>query len=351
MKKILMITAMMLLTVIFAFPAAAVEPFQQIAQWNHGDKEIYKGIYDPIIDDFGHIVAPIGGMLGVFLISPKDAVMFAPFGQGPSDLAIMMASCNYQKDIAFLEYPQKIKIFTRKANTYVWKATKWLKQEYYPILARDALYINNHWILGGYFMYKEDKKKEFVALVKVFNEKGKPIKELIKREFPKLLTRTEDMDCYLTAHKDRVFFLMENELKVHEISAVQLEVKKEIALTVPPFYEKMPADFYKYKHYTDDKQYHLDHEKWKTSYSRITRVAVEDGYLVLQIRTPAKDQKKFAMLFYGIDDFELKHTVPIDDYFLGARNGVYYFYKNGNPGFDEDTDECIIHLYSFKGKK
>jgi hypothetical protein len=350
MKKILIITGFLLNIAIFIYPLSTVEEFQKITQWNHGDKGFFKGIDDPLIDDFGHLVLPIGGKIGTFIISQKDALLFAPFGQGPSDISLLMATCHFQNDIAFLEYPQKIKIFTSKENTYVWKETKWLKQEYYSILAKDMLYINDQWVLGGYFLLKEDTHKEFAEMVKVYNNKGKPIKALIKREFPSP-NRNRDMDSYLTTYDGRIFFMLENELKVYEISAAQMKVKKEIALTVPTFYKKMPADFYKFKRYTDDKEYHLDYEKWKTAYSRITRVTVEDGYLVLQIRTPGKDQKKFAMLFYTLDNFELKHTLPIDDYFLGARNGVYYFYKNGNPGYDEGTDECIIQLYSFREKK
>jgi hypothetical protein len=350
MNKILMITGVMISIAVFGFSLTADIQFLKIDQWNHGDKEIYRGIWDPLIDELGHIVAPAGGKRGAFLISPQDAFVFAPFGQGPSDLAIMMSNCNHQGDIAFLEYPPKLKIFTRKDNTYVWKATKWLKQEYYAIRARDMLSIHGHWILGGYFLYKEEKKKEFVSLVKIFNEQGKPQKELLKREFS-TPNKIGSMDCYLAASKDRIFFMMENELKVFVIAADKLDVVKEVDLMTPPFYKKMPADYYTFKQYTDNKGFRLDYEKWKTTYSRITRVAVEDNYLAIQIRTFGKDQKKFAMLFYGIDDFELKYTFPIDDLFLGARNGVYYFYRNGNPGYDEGTGECVIHLYSFRVKK
>ena len=72
--------------------------------------------------------------------------------------------------------------------------------------------------------------------------------------------------------------------------------------------------------------------------------------MVLQVRTCSKELKKFAMLFYNVDTLKLEKTVFTDGFFIGARDGKYYFYHNGNPGRDEGVDECIIDVYAFEGK-
>ncbi|RPI72278.1 MAG: hypothetical protein EHM45_22460 [Desulfobacteraceae bacterium] len=349
MKKIFLVMLLIGILATGTFTQTVGGDFKLIDTWNHDDKEILTCVGDPIINDEGNVVARICGKVGSVIISKKEVVSFAPFGQGPSDLYLMMAQCRYQNDIAFLEYPNKMKIFTRKDNTYVWKSQMWLKQGYYPYIVRDMIFIDDKWFTGGYKILKEGSKVQNAALVNIFDEQGKLIKELLKKEFPTGIRHEEDY--YLTHYNNRVFFMVEYELKVHEISATRMEVTQEIPLTIPPFYKKMPADFYNFVFYKEEKGLSLDYERWKTSYSYIMRVAVEDGCLVIQIRTFGENQKRFALLFYDINNFSLKRTISIDDYFLGTRNGIYYFYRNGNPGFDEDADECVVNLYSFKEKK
>ena len=350
MKKTCLLILVILSLAVGEFIRAESTDFKLIDTWDHGDKEIYTEIIDPLIDNQGNIVTMIGGKVGSRIISKTDNFIFAPFGQGPSDLLLVMAQCPYKNDIAFLEYPNKIKIFAKQDKTYVWKATKWLKQSYYPNLVRDMIFIDNKWITGGYKLLKEGSNVQLAALVNIFDEEGKLLKELLKKEFP-TGKRYGSEDYYLTVNNDLVFFMVEYELKVHEISPSRMVVIREIPLTIPPCYKKMPEDFYNFILYKEDKGLSLDYQRWKTGYSYITRVVVEDGYLVIQVRAFGENQKKFALLFYDLKNFNLTLTYPIDDYFLGARNGIYYFYRNGNPGYDEDTEQCIINLYSFKGKK
>ena len=159
------------------------------------------------------------------------------------------------------------------------------------------------------------------------------------------------MDYHLAVHNSRIFLIVENELKVYEISPDKVAVIKETNLESPPFYKKMPGDFYSFKKYNSPgRELSRDINYWRTSYSRITNIAVEDGYLVLQIRAFEDETKKFAMLFYNADTFKLEKTVFIDDYFIGAQDGKYYFFAHGNPGRDEDVDDLIINIYSMKEK-
>jgi hypothetical protein len=127
-----------------------------------------------------------------------------------------------------------------------------------------------------------------------------------------------------------------------------LEFVKEWNLEIHAFYKKMPENYFMMPKPGDSRSFMGVIEDWKTTYSRITEAAIEDSYLVLQIRTCNKKQKKFAMLFYNVDTLKLEKTIFTDDFFIGARDGRYYFYANGNPSRDEGTDECIINIYAFK---
>jgi len=354
MKQFL--TIILLYVLLFATPLLGVKEFRPIQQWNHGDQGIYTVICDALIDNDGHIVAAIG-KVGLKLITPDRIVFFAPIGLGPSDIYMMSAMCNYKTDAAFIEMTQKVKIFTKKENTYKWKETKWLKQQYYPHIVHRALYFNDKWFLAGEKALEKDEKKkdknqQEVILLKVYDTDGKPLAGLVNRVYEKANAHYL-MEYYLAGHKSSVFLIAENELNVYEISADGLKVVKETPLEIPAFYKKMPEDFYVFKKYDDDPLgFRRDYEYWKTSYFRIENISVEDDFLVIQIRMiQDPPHKKFALLFYNADNLKLEKTVFIDDYFIGSRNGKYYFYANGNPGRDENTDKCTINVYAFEGKQ
>jgi hypothetical protein len=337
-----------------SLPLLGLDNFQLVEQWNHGDREPLTTLYGPFIDKDGHVVASFG-KIGFRLISKDKVTSFAPMGQGPSDIYLCVGECRYKDDIAIMELSQKVKIFTKKDNTYKWKETKWLKRAYYQQITRDVLFYKDKWFIAGEKPMDSNKGKSGIEtdhiFVKVYDSSGKPLARLIKKVYKKR-KRHNHMDFYVVPYKSSVFFLAENELKVYEICTDRLKVVKKTNLEVPSFYKKMPEDFYIFKRYDDDPRgFRRDYEYWKVSYSRITKVVVENGYLVLQIRTFGEKQKKFALLFYNADTLKLEKTIPIDDYFMGARDGKYYFFANGNPGRDEDAEECIINIYAFKQVK
>ncbi|MCU0287446.1 MAG: hypothetical protein MUF15_13765 [Acidobacteria bacterium] len=353
MKQLFII--ILLHVLILTAPLLGMKEFRPIQQWNHGDQGIYTSIFDALIDNDEHVVIA-QGKVGLKLITPEKVIFFAPIGQGPSDIYMMRAMCNYKTDAAFIEMTQKVKIFTKKDNTYKWKETKWLKQEYYSHSFKRALFINEKWFLAGEKdLAKEEKqkdeKKQQVNLLKVYDNNGKPLASLINRTYEKP-NGFYLMEYYLAGYKSNVFLMAENELKVYQFDVNSLIIIKETSLEVPSFYKKMPEDFYIFKKYDDDPLgFNRDYEYWKVSYSRIENISVEDGYLVVQIRTFQDSQKKFALLFYNADNLKLEKTIFVNDYFLGSRNSKYYFYANGNPGRDEDTDKCIINIYAFDGKQ
>ena len=335
-----------------SFPGMGKKEFKQINKWNHGNKEIYSIIYGTVINNKGNILFRAGKQMKSVYITPTDVKEFGFLGQGPSDLYMPLNSCNYLEDIAYYEVTGKIKIFTKKDNTYTWKETISLKSPMRTI-CRDFLFYNDKWFLAGVITKSWDlsKKKNRFFRFYAFDNKGEKLKGLLPVEAESPF-KDGSLEYFLSLHKGRILFMVENELKVISIDTNKIEVLKENVLDAPSFYIKMPRDFYTQNDaQISQNKLGMDIEKWKTSYSIITNTAIENGYLAIQVRTCSDKLKKYAMLFYNAETFKLEKTFLIDDFFIGSRNGIYYFYANGNPGYDENADECIINLYAFTEKK
>jgi len=356
-KKLLLI---IVLALVIALPLLGAKEFKKIDQWNLGNignKGIYAIISRGIIDKDGHVVVRVEKQKTSVLITPKDVFFFAPWGEGGDDLYLCITMCPFGDDIAMVEYmQQRIKIFTKKENKYVWKKTIRLKSTGNNQIMRSLVFLNDKWFIAGPCPLErfQEGKPQTISFLRVRDRDGKLLKDLLISVVENTY-KSDQMDFYVVFDGSRVLYLAEDELKVHEISPEKLKVTKEIALKVTDYYKKMPEDFYVYK------EKHLsvsgssirmrDWEYWQTSYSRIVHVIIEDGYLVIQTRVCDAKLKKFALLFYDLETFELKHTIFIDDMLLDSRAGKYYFYANGNPGKDEEADKCIINIFAFEDKK
>jgi len=345
MRKVHSFIVALLFLSILSFSRIEAKEFKQIQQWKHGDQSLYGPIIS-LIDKDSHIVASFGEKFGWRVITPTQIKTFGPSGQGPSDLYMVMAMCPYNDDLAFIQLGHSIKIFTKKDGIYVWKETRWLKRDYYPHVVRDALFLENKWFLTGLNFLDIKGEKNHVNLLKIFNSDGKAAVNLLE-EWHDKTKNYGNMDFYIVSYKNSVFFVAEDKLKAYEVSVDQLKLLKEWPLETPPFYKKMPGDFYDLGKMGEDTQtFGRNIFKWRTGYSRITKAVVEGSFLVLQVRTCSDKLKKFALLFYNADTMKLEHTFFIDDYFLASRDGKYYCYANGNPGEDEDTENCTINIYS-----
>lgn len=320
--------------------------FKQIDQWRHD--EIFGYDFFSFINGDDHLV---GGFrhIGCRMVTPDKIIKFAPRGQGPSDLSTFMTAFPYKKgDIAIVEMPMKIKIFTKHKDTYVWQETKWLKQGRTLQMIKDGVFYDGKFFLAGRGMSGKNSRGIEYAFLKIFNDNGKLLKELIKR------TYSEPDQFNLMKHHvsilspGHVIYLPENELKLSVISSEKLVMIKEVDLEIPSFYKPMPKDFYIFKKYNNPKDnFSLDIETWATEYSSITEVAVDGKFLVVQVRTCSDEMKKFALLFYNVEkNFKLERTEFTNDFLLDIKDGKYYCFANGNPGRDEDTDECKIKIFS-----
>ena len=344
MKEKFMLLFMSVLMLVM--PSFASENFKLVERWDHGEN-IFGRISKSMLDKDGQLVVGFRRN-GLRLITPEKITAFAPFGEGKGDLMNYLALIPFKGDVAFVERPEKVKIFTHKNHTYVEKEILWFKRGKYPHQITNGVFVDNKWFFAGLAYLNYDPKIFKVCYIKAYNKDRNPLKNLIKDEY-KEKNQHHLMDFYLVYFKDRLFFLAENELKVSIISIKELEILKEVKLSVPGFYKPMPGDFYGFRQYNyNARKLIADIEYWITSYSRIEKALVEDNYLVLQVRTCSDEMKNYALLFYNVDNFKLEKTIFTDDYLLGSKDGKYYFYANGNPSLDDDTDNCIIDIYQFK---
>lgn len=336
-----------------AFFLNGVENLELIDRWKH-PREIFDWMGASKVDKDGHVVG-IFLKTPISLISKEKVTHIIPFGQGPSDMAGCYTFFNYGEDLAFVERSFKIKIFTKKNGTYVWKETIWLKKGSAGHSPKNGVFFDNKIFLTGFTEpYQQKTKKESEAtLVRVYNTKGILLKDLIKT---KSVTgsRLYEMIFHIVPYKnDRLFFLPSNRLKVSVISAKSLEVVKEVPLQIPTFYKKMPEHFYFRESYANPKyDFARDLEDWATGYSRITTCGVDKNYLVVQIRTCSEKMKKFALLFYNAETFKLENTVYTDDFLLDIKDGKYYCFENGEAGLDEEACENLnINIYKLGQQK
>jgi len=350
MKKKITVTSIIIFFIILH--ASAAETLQRFDQWKHPDKVVYN-IWDGKIDKDNELILQYGtGPLG--LVSREKFTHFAPTGQAPSELQYCYNYFRYGTDFAFMELPDKIKIFTKKNGTYVWKETKWLKRGPGSIMPLDGLFFDGKLFFSGFHSADPNRKKgDDVYLVRVYDLKGNVLKNLIRKVY-RDGNRLSQLIFHLVPYKtDRVFFIPANELKVSVIRAKELDVAREVPLQIPPFYKKMPAHFYFRESYGDRKHdLGRDIEEWEMGYSRITRCRIDQNYLVIQVRTCSPKMKKFALLFYNAETFKLENTIFTDDYLLDIADGKYYFFENGEPGRDDEAgDECMINIYKRVNKK
>lgn len=340
--RILMYSLVFILMV--TLPVWGGEDFKKVETWNHGE-QILGRIWSSAIDKDGNVIGRFY-KCGGRLITPKEIVSFAQYGEGPDDLKDSITIFDYKGDLAILELESNAKVFKRKGNTYVWKDTLWFQRPKFPHLVSDVRYVNGKWFFSGEGNLIYDRILSKCYNLKVYNEERQAIKELLHFQYEgnnANFMKTQ----HLLDYQNQVFLIPEDRLAVTIISINDLTVKREVQLEVPSWYKKMGPDFYTYKEYRNDPDGLIkDWEYWLANYSRISKTGIDGNHIVLQMRTCNDKLKKFCLLIYNADTFKLEKQFFSDDYFLGVRNKRYYFYQSGDPGVEE-IDQCVILVYQW----
>lgn len=327
--------------------------FKLVQQWKHSET-IYGYIVDPgfIIDDESLVLHFY--RTGLRFVSKEKFINIAPYGEGPNEVKSLFALFPVSSsEMAFVESPTKLKIFSKKNGSYKETKQVWIQRDFYHYHILDGFYYGNKLLLGGVEVVPVDNKP-VAKHVKVYNEKGKIEKRLIISKDVSMIKNPYEMQYFLKLDEKRNlgYFVKENTLTLYPIDLKTLTEKKAVNLEVPSCYKKeLPECFVVKKKFDPNYDKRKDKEKWRTIFSRINQVSVDGHDLVIQIRTPGQNAKKFALLFYNLDNYKLRHIEPTDDFFLGSRNGKFYFYANGDPTLDDGTDTCTINIYRFQENK
>ncbi len=151
MQQVLFRNTLLLAIILFSalLPLHSESEFKLVEKWPF-DVEILGGINTATVDSNNNLIAFFHGYGFYFVIKKDHIARFGPYGQGPSDISDVFALYNYKKgQIAIMEWLDKIKVFTFKKGTYVWKETKWLKKGLNRHTPRAALFYRNSLFVAG----------------------------------------------------------------------------------------------------------------------------------------------------------------------------------------------------------
>jgi hypothetical protein len=317
-----------------------------VEKWDHKN-ETLGHIFFSIIDKDDHIVGTFY-QYGNKIINKEKIISIIPRGQGPGDLTNMLALFKYKEGLAFVERPDKMKIFVKKNNNYIWKKTKWFKRGLLLHIVKDGMFYGNKFFFAGFETISIKRNIETAAFLKVYSPDGRPLKSLIKKTYKKSHQQYL-MNRYVVPYKNKAILVNENELALYIVSINNLNNINKINLEIPKFYKNMPLDFYIWRKYNKPTENFLsDVETWAMEYSSINKVLVKGNYIIIQIRTCNEKLKKLALLFYDLRSFKLSRILYFNDYLMGEKDDKFYFYANGDPGRDKDAEECIIKIYKYK---
>jgi hypothetical protein len=317
-----------------------------LKQWIH-NVDVGGEISHCLLDKYSNII--LVHRPGISLVNEKKITTFAEWGQGPDQINSVYAICDYQGDLAVFELNNQIKLFKMEGETYHEINKKWLKINPGIYFLRDAFYAQGRFFLGGLFTIKEEREKIYAALMMAYNDLSGQVEEKFG-----LVYYPKPSDHYIirkhfAIYGDHLLFLPQNELKVYMISLNNLNLEKTVELKPPGFYIPMPKTFFLLKNYKDDNEYWKTIVTWMSSYSAVTRMVVlQNRYLILQIRTCNSKQKKFALLFYDINNnFFLSNVIYTNDLLLAGEGdkALLYFFNGGDPMIDEEAGKLIINIY------
>lgn len=341
---------MIILTAILVFTGMlySTDDFTVTHQYK-GDKPITGSFYHALVDDDECLIAAFSR--NYVVIFDKDGMkQLASRGQGPNEVDAFWTMF-FMKDKLVIEgMAGRMKAFSKKADgIYTEDKVLWKQMQGAHFASRDMLCINEKLYNAGQSTNLLKEKKNYTATyLRLFDKNGKFLEDIISKDKSSFKDEM-NMSYYLARNGDLLFLFIENELTAYCVSLGKDEFLRTVPLKVPAFYKKMPDDYYTLMKDITPKQFMLNLEKWRTTYSRITNVLVEGDWLVLQVRTCDEKLKKFALLFYHRKNLKLERTIFTDDLLMAAGNGKYYCFKGGSPLYDE-PEETVINIYEFKSE-
>ncbi len=306
---------------------------------------------DALVDQDGNLIVAFG-VPGCAIVTPEKLDLVAKAGKGPGDLSGYFAlNILDNQELVIEGYIGKTHVFKKQDGIYKWQRNevRELKKSSAPT---DTLFLGNNWYLAAFSTSYDEKTDHYtVDYLQVYSDKGKFIKSMIRETFENYW-KIELFWCFLAEYKNQVFFLSEDKLRLRIITGDDPQVAKTVNLELPKFYKKMPKTYYRFPRgkMISSQEYWKSMGVWKTGYSRICNVVIDGRWLIVQVRTADEDNKLFGLLFYDADTFQLKHTVMTNDLLLAGKNGKLYFFRGGNPAWD-DVEDTVFDIYNIVEKK
>ncbi len=340
--------------IIFSFGLKAEIILKKTDEWksDYLEHEWYRGSF---INEKGDMIIMFKKD-GIFRITKGKLKKVAREGQGPGEVLFVASLCKLYNGFADIENYKKIQVFEFDPinNRYDWKKNIWREEKLCEQFVSNSLFIDNKWILSGGVYSHENmrgEKEDILSpyFLRILNNKGKLIKQLVRLKFNKFI-RNYLFDSFLSYDKDNIYLVIESMLKIYVINRKKMLLKKIIELHVPECYKKIPKGFYAFKRKREERRgIRFLYEEWKTNYSIITNFKLIKNYFVLEIRNFGKNRdKKFVLLFYDKKTLKLKKTFRTNDFLLDIKGNRFYFYKNGIPPYDDEADSLSINIYEFK---
>ncbi len=317
------------------------EDFRLKDIWEFPEEKLGSYIYDSDISPNGDVIF-IGFKWWIVRVNKKGVSLLAPKGEGPGELRSPFNFFIKDDLIGAAETYGKISFFKIKKNSYEFQNSIFLKPS---LQIRTSVFeCGGKFYVGG-FLPAPPRTLAKGYFLTIYGKSGKPLNKTLFLDFKKnsriYLSRT-----FIRRHKDRLFVVLEFSPTIYWLNCGEEEIRGKIGLKMPDFYIPMRNLPPPPEGIISKRRLQEIYESWEGSYSRIEQIAMDGNYMILQIRTLKKP--KFALLFYDLKDFSLSKVYLVDDRLLGVKNGTFYFFANGNPGFDEEAGEIKIKIYEKK---
>ena len=344
LRKILVSALMLFMSSFFYLNAKSrnwEEDFNLKDIWEFPEQKLGSYIYDSDISPNGDVIF-MGFKWWIVRVNKKGVSLLAPKGEGPGELKSPFNFFIKKNLIAAMETYGKISFFKIKKNSYEFQNSIFLRPS--NQIKSSVFECGGKFYVGG-FLFASPGGLSKGYFLTIYDKSGKPLNKTLLLDFKRnsriYLSRT-----FIRRYKNRLFIILEFSPTIYWLNCGEEEIRGKIRLKMPDFYIPMKKLPESPGGAITKRSLQEIYENWETSYSRIEQIEMDGDYMILQIRTLKKP--KFALLFYDLKDFSLREVYFVDDRLLGVKNGTFYFFANGNPGFDEEADEFKIKVYEKK---
>lgn len=316
-----------------------------IDRWHFTDVFLTGYIWDAFIDADGDL-ALMTFRDGIHIISSSGVENITRLGQGPGDMQHWAAMFHENPYLINIENTGKLVYFKKDNNSYRYEKTSWLKYDFKYPYVKGALLRDGKWYLSGFSSSRGKRADHVGGYFLSIYENGKQIERLFYRDFKGVYRGPYLLRAHIRLHGQHVWMMLASEPKINIIDATRDAQTREVSLRMPEFYKPIP-DYLPFERHPIDSMPKI-YEKWELSYSRNETFLVNEKHLILQVRTVDPSMPKYALLFFSSKDFTLERTYFCNDRLLAEKDGYFYFFENGDPGFDEEVSCVSIKIYRKK---